>query len=61
MEDREKLENSHYLNQKNRIHKRTPADKWGLLDADYNIKCGNTYGESEEITLDKQGWKGADK
>ena len=30
------------------------------MDADYNIRTGNTYGETEEITLNKQGWKGAE-
>jgi len=28
------------------------------MDADYNIRTGNTYGTSEEETLEKQGWKG---
>ena len=51
--------NSHYLNEKNRI---IPGpmqkDQWKDRDADYNIKEGLTFGESEEITLEQQGWKG---
>lgn len=50
--------NSHYLNEKNRIIEQSGPDYWGTTDADYNIKTGQTFGESEEITLDKQGWKG---
>lgn len=55
------LQNSHYLNEKNRILPNSPADYWGKLDADYNIRTGNTFGETEEITLSKQEWKGADQ
>ena len=50
--------NSHYLNEKNRIFPQSEPDSWGKTDADYNIKTGNTFGQSEEITLYKQGWRG---
>ena len=50
--------NSHYLNEKNRLFPKSGPDYWGKTDADYNIKTGNTFGESEEITLGKQGWRG---
>ena len=53
-----KQNQSHYLNEKNRIFPQSGPDFWGKTDADYNIKTGNTFGESEEITLEKQGWKG---
>ena len=49
--------NSHYLNEKNRIFPQSGPDSWGQVDADYNIRVGNTFGESEEITIDKQGWR----
>ena len=48
---------SHYLNEKNRIFPQSGPDIWGKTDADYNIKTGNTFGESEEITIEKQGWR----
>ena len=54
------LTNSHYLNEQNRIIHRDQPDSWGQLDADYNIRTGQTFGESEEITLEQQGWYGAD-
>ena len=50
--------NSHYLNEKNRLFPKSGPDYWGTVDADYNIKTANTFGESEEITIEKQGWKG---
>ena len=50
--------NSHYLNEKNRIHLKEGPDFWRTMDADYNIKTGNTFGETEQITIQKQGWKG---
>ena len=50
--------NSHYLNEKNRIFPQSGPDYWETTDADYNIRTGQTYGQSEEITLEKQGWKG---
>ncbi len=52
------IDNSHYLNEQNRILPEDPQDSWEKVDADYNIKTGNTFGESEEITISKQGWKG---
>ncbi len=55
------LKNSHYLNQKNRIFPQSGPDYWGKLDADYNIPVGNTFGQREEITLEKQGWKGQEQ
>ncbi len=50
--------NSHYLNEKNRIFPQSGPDTWQTMDADYNIRTGNTFGESEEETLEKQGWEG---
>ena len=50
--------NSHYLNEKNRIIEQSGLDHWGVTDADYNIRTGQTFGESEEITIEKQGWEG---
>ena len=49
--------NSHYLNEKNRLFPKSGPDNWGKVDADYNIQTGNTFGESEDITIDKQGWR----
>ena len=51
-------ENSHYLNEKNRILPEDKQDHWLHRDADYNIRTGLTFGASEEETLDKQGWTG---
>lgn len=50
--------NSHYLNEKNRLLPEDPQVPWVERDADYNIRTGLTFGETEEITLKKQGWKG---
>lgn len=58
MDDRFDEKNSHYLNQKNRIFPQSGPDEWQVMDADYNIRTGNTYGTSEEETLEKQGWEG---
>ena len=52
--------NSHYLNEKNRLFPTSGPDDWGKVDADYNIKTGNTFGESEERTIEKQGWRSED-
>ena len=52
-----KQNQSHYLNEKNRIFPQSGPDSWGTTDADYNIKTGNTFGELESITLEQQGWK----
>lgn len=49
--------NSHYLNEKNRIFPQSGPDHWDIMDADYNIKTGNTFGESQEATIQLQGWK----
>ena len=51
--------NSHYLNEKNRIIPTDPKDEWDIMDADYNIMEGCTFGTCEEDTLERQGWKGA--
>ena len=51
------LTNSHYLNQVNRIFPVDEQDSWQDRDADYNIMEGLTFGESEDITLEKQGWR----
>ena len=53
------MDNSHYLNQQNRIIETDEADEFGKTDADYNIRTGQTFGESEERTLEKQGWRDA--
>ncbi len=53
------LTNSHYLNQKNRIKTGDKKDKWQIMDADYNIRTGNTFGISEEETFQLQGWEQA--
>ena len=53
------LTNSHYLNQQNRIIEKDQPDEFDKLDADYNIRTGQTFGESEEKTLDNQGWHSA--
>ena len=53
--------NSHYLNEKNRIFPQSGPDQWDTMDTDYNIKTGNTFGETEEITIQLQGWKGRDQ
>ena len=50
------LKNSHYLNEKNRIFPKEKQKEWTDRDADYNIRSGITFGESEEITIQKQGW-----
>ena len=52
--------NSHYLNEKNRIFPEDPYVPWVDRNADYNIMEGLTFGEREEVTLEKQGWRGAD-
>ena len=49
--------NSHYLNEKNRIFPKSEPDFWDVMDADYNIKTGNTFGETEQITLQLQNWR----
>lgn len=50
--------NNHYLNEKNRIFPKSEPDNWDIMDADYNIKTGNTFGETQERTLWLQGWRG---
>lgn len=54
------LKNSHYLNEKNRIIPQKTQEDWQDRDADYNIKSGLTFGETEDRTLENQGWKGMD-
>lgn len=49
--------NSHYLNEKNRIFPQSDPDYWDTMDADYNIKSGNLFGETEERTIELQGWR----
>lgn len=51
---------SHYLNERNRFFPQSGPDTWGKTDADYNIKTGNTFGESEDITIERQGWSSAE-
>ena len=53
------MDNSHYLNEANRLFPEDELDSFGDTDADYNIKTGQTFGESEEITLEKQKWHDA--
>ena len=55
------LKNSHYLNEKNRIFPDYRDAEWTDRDADYNIRSGITFGETEEITIEKQGWDGRSK
>ena len=52
--------NSHYLNEKNRILPQSGPDEWDTMDADYNIRTGNTFGESEDRTIEMQGWRSGD-
>lgn len=53
--------NSHYLNEKNRIIPEKKAiQPFQDRDADYNIRSGLTFGETETITIDQQGWHGAE-
>lgn len=54
------MTNSHYLNQKNRIYPTSEREPWTERDADYNIREGLTFGESEEITIKQQGWNPAE-
>lgn len=49
--------NSHYLNEKNRIIPTSEPDTWDVMDADYNIRTGNTFGQSQERTIELQGWR----
>ncbi len=51
--------NSHYLNEEKRIIEEDLPDKFQEPNADYNIRTGQTFGENEDITLEKQGWKEA--
>ena len=51
------MTNSHYLNEKNRIIPVDEVDEWQIMDADSNIRTGNTFGEDEAKTIEKQGWK----
>ena len=50
------MHNSHYINQKNRIIHSDPFVSWVDRDADYNIRSGLTFGQTEEETIEKQGW-----
>lgn len=54
------MTNSHYLNQKNRIIETSQREPWTERDADYNIRGGLLFGESEEATLKLQGWVSAE-
>ena len=49
--------NSHYLNEKNRIIPQSGPDFFRESDADYNIPEGQTFGPSESVTLEQQGWR----
>lgn len=51
-----KMDNSHYLNEKNRLFIEDQLRPWQDKDADYNIRSGLTFGTSEEETIEKQGW-----
>lgn len=53
--------NSHYLNEKNRIFPQDPHVAWVERDADFNIRTGLTFGETEEETIMKQNWKDSDR
>ncbi len=53
------MKDSHYLHERYRIiPEATPREPFTDRDADYNIYEGITFGESEEITIEKQGWNG---
>ena len=48
---------SHYLHQAYRIRTFPTRGQWVDKDADYNIRSGLLFGESEEKTIELQGWK----
>ena len=52
------MNNSHYLNERNRIFPQDKHVPWVDKDANYNIRSGLTFGETEEETIEKQGWDG---
>ena len=54
------MKNSHYLNERNRIFPKDEHSDWVDRDADYNIREGLTFGQSEEETIEKQGWHSAE-
>lgn len=54
------MKNSHYLNERNRIFPKDEHVEWVDRDADYNIREGLTFGQSEEETIEKQGWHSAE-
>lgn len=60
--DTQTNKNSHYLNEKNRIiPKAETTEAFVDRDADYNIRSGLTFGESETITIEQQGWHGVNE
>ena len=48
---------SHYLHQKYRIRTYPTPKPWVDKDANYNIRSGLLFGESEQKTVELQGWK----
>ena len=52
------MQNSHYLNEKNRIFPEDKRVPWVDKDANFNIRSGLTFGESEEVTIEQQHWDG---
>ena len=54
------MHNSHYLNERNRIFPNDEFKPWVDRDADYNIREGLTFGQTEEETIEKQGWHAAE-
>lgn len=55
------MQNSHYLNEKNRLFPQEPHVPWVDRDADYNIRSGLTFGETEEETILNQGWNNRER
>ena len=50
---------SHYLHDRYRVDKTSEQPGWGIQDADYNVQSGCLFGETENETLEKQGWIGS--
>ena len=54
--NRVNTKNSHYLNWRKRLKKLKRKSIWEDRDADYNIRSGITFGETEERTIEQQEW-----
>ena len=55
------MHNSHYLNERKRIFPKDKYVPWADRDGDYNIRSGITFGETEQETIEKQGWDGRER